>query len=416
MQFMQELFRVYFAFAMSFFPFSSGQPTVPAPTPTPTISVAPTVIPTLTLTPVPSATMTPMPTLAPVTPTMTPTPTPSTGSGPTVTPTMTLIPTPTVTPSPTVTPTLTITPTASPSPTLTVTPTASPSPTLIITPTASPSPSLTPTPTASATPTPTPTVTPTPTEVPTPTITKIGIDVSYPQCGRTLPSGQGFGIVGVNGGNAVTFNQCLSTQLLWAKQSVGTPNQAPIQLYVNTGNPGGLNTPSWPKNNTDPVGNVAPNPYGECDGSDSLPCAWQYGWNRAVDDVVNWFAPQAAIAGISTEPSVYPWWLDVETANTWKYGSEFAFQSNKAVLEGMTAYFQSRGITVGVYSTNYQWNLIVGPVPSGSNLLGLRNWRAGAANLAQAQEYCSLTPLTAGASVIMTQFVIDNLDHNYSCI
>jgi hypothetical protein len=164
------------------------------------------------------------------------------------------------------------------------------------------------------------------------------------------------------------------------------------------------------------AGVTAPNPYGTCDGSDSLACAWQYGWNRAVDDVVSRFTPAAQAAGISTEPSVYPWWLDVEQANTWKEGSDFGFQSNRAVLEGMTAYFQSRGITVGVYSTAYQWGQIVGSVPAGSNLMGLRNWRAGAVDLAQAQSYCGLTPLTSGASVIMTQFVLNNLDHNYSCI
>jgi hypothetical protein len=202
---------------------------------------------------------------------------------------------------------------------------------------------------------------------------------------------------------------------MWAKQSLGTVNQSPIQLYVNTGNPGGLNTPSWPQNNVDPAGNTAANPHGVCDGSDSIACAWQYGWNRAVDDVVNKFPPAAQAAGISIEPSVYPWWLDVETANSWKAGSDFGFESNRAVLEAMTAYFQSRGITVGIYSTNYQWGVIIGPVPGGSNLNGLRNWRPGASDLATAQSYCGLTPLTAGGSVIMTQFTTD-LDYNYSCI
>lgn len=411
--FMDQFFRAIFAFSFSFFPFSSGQPVIP--TPTPIITVAPTTVPTLTLTPSPTATLTPMPTL-PATPTAPPTKTPTPTLTPTVTPTATPALTPTPTATPTAVPTLTINPTI----TLTITPTASSSPTMNLTPvpTASPSPTmtLTPTPTASASPTPTVTPSPTASPSPTPTITKIGIDVSYPQCGQTLPTGQGFGIVGVNGGIATTTNPCLSTQLLWAKQSLGTVGQSPIQLYVNTGNPGGLNTPSWPQNNVDPGGTTASNPYGTCDGSDSLACAWQYGWNRAVDDVVSRFTPAAQAAGISTEPSVYPWWLDVETANSWKSGSEFAFQSNRAVLEGMVAYFKSRGITIGVYSTAYQWGVIVGPVPVESNLMGLRNWRAGASDLAQAQSYCALTPLTPGASIIMTQFVFNNLDHNYSCI
>lgn len=223
--------------------------------------------------------------------------------------------------------------------------------------------------------------------------------------------------MGVNGGIATTTNPCLSTQLIWANQALGTSNQAPVQLYVNTGNPGLLSA-VWPTNNTDPAGNTAPNPHGVCDGSDSLACAWQYGWNRAVDDVLNKFTSAAQAAGISTEPSNYPWWLDVEMANSWKSGSDFAFQSNRAVLEGMTAYFKSRGIKIGIYSTNFQWGQIIGPVPAESNLTGLPNWRPGASDLAQAQSFCSLSPLTTGGTVYLTQYVDvpNNLDYNYSCL
>jgi len=391
-------------------------------TPTPSVSIAPSgsmVSPIISLTPTPTATATPTPTefLSPTpttTPeaTATPTPTPSPTISPTPTqeptPTITATPTPTestTTPEPTVTPTPTITtiptPTSTPSATITLDPTA--------TPTASPSPTLDPSPTASVSPTPTPTLTP------TPTVTKLGNDISYPQCGQTLPSGQGFGIVGINGGLATTTNQCLSTELLWAEQSLGTQSQAKIQLYVNTGNPGGLNTPSWPHNNTDPSGNTAPNPNGTCDGSVSDACAWQYGWNRAVDDVQNKFIPAAQAAGIDTTPGDYPWWLDVETTNSWESGSNDALTQNRLDLEAMVSYFQSKGITVGLYSTNFQWGQIVGDVPSGSDLNGLRNWRPGATDLAGAQTYCSLTPLTSGGSVSMTQYTA-NFDYDYSCL
>ncbi len=102
-----------------------------------------------------------------------------------------------------------------------------------------------------------------------PTRTPLGIDVSWPQCGKRLPTGQAFGIVGVNGGLATTTNPCLKDQLLWAKQSVGGTAQDAVQVYVNTANPGGLNTDSWPKNNLDPADNITTNPYGTCDGTDS---------------------------------------------------------------------------------------------------------------------------------------------------
>src|SRR5207247_1467291 len=142
-----------------------------------------------------------------------------------------------------------------------------PTETLTTTPTESPTPT--------ATPTATPTITPTETPAIVPTPTPIGNDISYPQCGKAYPTGQDFGIVGINNGIATTTNQCLSSQLNWANTSAGAGKQQKIQVYVNTGNPGGLNTPSWPKNNTDPAGNAAPNAYGTCDGSDSVACAWQ---------------------------------------------------------------------------------------------------------------------------------------------
>ncbi len=397
---------------------------IPTDSPTPILSEYPT--PTDMVSPTPTSDATPTPTISgelTPTPTVTDTPTPilDISATPTIDPTAT----PTVSLAPTQT--QTVTPTATPSPTLTITPTASPTPTMILTPTPtatdSPTPMLTPTdtPTATATPTmtltPTPTATDSPTPTPTPTITRVGNDISYPQCGQTLPTGQGFGIVGINGGLATTNNPCLSTELLWAEQSLGTQNQAKVQLYVNTGNPGEVNppTPSWPQNNTDPTGNVASNPYGTCDGSNSNACAWQYGWNRAVDDVRNKFIPAAQAAAVDSTPSSYPWWLDVEMTNSWDSGSSDALMRNRVDLEAMVSYFQSQGITVGIYSTNFQWGTIVGDVPSGSDLVGLRNWRPGASDLAGAQTNCSLTPLTNGGLVSITQYTT-NFDNNYSCL
>lgn len=250
------------------------------------------------------------------------------------------------------------------------------------------------------------------------TATPLGIDVSWPQCGKQLPTTQAFGIVGVNGGLATTTNPCLKDQLVWASRSVGGTPQAILQLYVNTANPGGLNTASWPGNNTDPAGNNTSNPYGACNGSDSLACAWQYGWNRSVEAVRDRFQPAAAQAGVSTSPASYIWWLDVETENTWKLsGSSFDKQSNVAVLEGMTAYYKSVSGQVGLYSTGAQWSQIVGnSVGATSNLNGLNNWRPGGASLNTAKEACKATPLTVGGKVVLTQFVSKGLDYNYSCI
>lgn len=252
---------------------------------------------------------------------------------------------------------------------------------------------------------------------PSKTVIPLGIDVSYPQCGKTLPTTHAFGIVGVNGGLATTTNPCLTNQLRWADKALGTTNQDNVQLYVNTANPGGFNTDSWPKNDVDAAGLTQTNPYGVCDGSDSLGCAWMYGWNRALEDDRDRFQPAARQAGLSADAGDYVWWLDVETENTWKPAtSGFNTRSNVAVLEGMIAYLNSINARVGLYSTAYQWNSIVGSsVGPDSNLNGLPNWRPGGSSLRTAKEACKAAPLTAGGTVVLTQFISKGLDYNYAC-
>ena len=130
------------------------------------------------------------------------------------------------------------------------------------------------------------------------------------------------------------------------------------------------------------------------------------------------FKRGGAQAGINSSPSTYIWWLDVETVNTWKPPtSSFNTGSNTAVLEGMTAHFQSLNARVGLYSTAYQWGQIVGSsVSSTSNLNGLPNWRPGGANLKTAKQACTAAPLTTNGTVVLTQFVSKNLDYDYSCV
>jgi hypothetical protein len=226
----------------------------------------------------------------------------------------------------------------------------------------------------------------------------LGVDVSYPECGGPPPTGQAFAVVGVNGGRATTTNPCLGTQLASAATSTGGTVHDDIQLYVNTANPGS-GVAAWPRSGS--------NRYGSCDGSDSRPCAYQYGWDRARDD--------ATIRGIAS-PEQYMWWLDVEIVNTWDY-STGGQGRNVAVLEGMTEYFTSIGVRgVGLYSTRYQWSQIVGDdVSATSSLNGLPNWRPAGSDLATAQATCSVEPLTPGGVVEMTQYW-SNYNYNYSCI
>lgn len=261
----------------------------------------------------------------------------------------------------------------------------------------------------------------------------LGNDISYPQCGARLPSQTAFAIIGVNGGLATKTNPCLADQLAWAGTSaIGGTSQTKIQLYVNTANPYddydvyGTSWDSWPTSIIDPLGNIAPNPYvdvaaGEtCDGQkvDSLACAWQYGWNRAVEAANDRFIAAAEAANISSRPSEYVWWLDVETGNSWRSGDDYRLRTNVADLEGAAAYYQSIGATVGLYSTTYQWGVITGNLISAeSNLNGLGVWYpVGAVRESTAVSACSNNPLTAGGSIVMTQFIKKNLDYDYSCV
>lgn len=235
--------------------------------------------------------------------------------------------------------------------------------------------------------------------------TQLGNDISYPQCGSRLPSGQAFGIVGVNGGLANTSNTCFSEQLAWATTSSGNTAQPKVALYVNTANPSKAAASIWPTDNT-VYGTEVDNPYGTCADSDGAACSYIYGYTRAYEDAQQRNVPN---------PSTYKWWLDVETGNSW---SDTDLKANVASLEGMADYFKSIGVAgLGIYSTSYQWNTIVGSnVGITSPLYTAESWLAGARTERAAKANCQEAPITAGGIVTVTQFVSKGLDYDVSCM
>lgn len=234
---------------------------------------------------------------------------------------------------------------------------------------------------------------------------KLGNDVSYPQCGSRLPVGQAFGIVGVNGGLANTNNPCFTEQLAWAQGSNGSTGQPKAALYVNTANPTKATASKWPKDNTVYNTEVS-NPYGTCADTDGAACSYIYGYTRAYED--------AQMRNV-TNPSAYKWWLDVETGNSW---SSSDLVANTASLEGMADYFKSITVAgLGIYSTSYQWNSIVGNnVDADSPLYNVESWLAGARTERAAKDNCSLPALTNGGKVTASQFVSKGLDNDISCM
>lgn len=265
-----------------------------------------------------------------------------------------------------------------------------------------------------------------------------GNDISYPQCGGSFPAGPAFGIVGVTGGLANNLNPCFGpstsypaydeSELYWAvASSLGGTSQPKASLYVNTADPGnaynGEVIGDWPTSGS--------TPYGTCStisltlasgtytvGANSDACAWQYGFIKATQDA-NWLSAAAAAVNSQSPPvtvpgtaASYPWWLDVETANTWQ--SDTAM--NAADLQGMIAGLKNAGATtVGAYSTSSQWGTIAGVTTSTSgSLYQIPNWIPGARSLSGAQANCT-DPSFTGGSVMVTQWVGHSYDSDYAC-
>ncbi len=271
------------------------------------------------------------------------------------------------------------------------------------------------------------------------TATTTGNDVSYPQCGSTLPSAPAFAIVGLTDGMVNNVNRCFvpsssypsytQSELYWAASSATgvTVSQPKVSLYVNTADPGnvynGTLIGDWPTSGI--------TPYESCStttvtlssgtytvGENSPACAWQYGYNKATQDAT-WLAAaataisaQESLVSVSGSASSYPWWLDVETANTWQADTTM----NVADLQGMIAGLKAAGATtVGAYSTASQWNTVTGGTNSSSgSLYGIPEWLPGARTLSGATAACSQTPFTGG-QITLTQWFSRPFDSDFAC-
>ena len=204
-----------------------------------------------------------------------------------------------------------------------------------------------------------------------------GYDVSWPQCGGTLPANAGFAIVGVTGGKSFDENPCLEDQVRWARGS-----QQGASLYINT--------------------NGAPKRYtnSACARRDAACLNFEYGREAA-----RWAVAYAASSGAG---DIQRYWLDVETANSWSRDRAL----NARALDGFIAGLEASGKTVmGVYSTSYQWGRI-----AGSYEPGLDNWvpRPGIEWPGGAAGACQDTPSFAGGQVVLVQWW-GTFDENYAC-
>jgi hypothetical protein len=238
---------------------------------------------------------------------------------------------------------------------------------------------------------------------------KVGYDISYPQCGRTYPGGQAFGIVGVNGGLANDANRCMGSEIAWAKASPGLnfPPQAPVSLYINTADPGPApGVSDWPSSGSDQ--------YGTCHGGWSKACAYLYGERRAT------YSYNLVSAKHEELASEVPWWLDVETSNTWATSSTRGYRGlNIAAIEGFIGGLTSQGAAapVGIYSIASQWKAITGLTSRTTrSAFGYSPpaWSAGAQTLKQAHSICASTAFT-GKRPALAQYSSGGYDADLRC-
>ena len=176
-------------------------------------------------------------------------------------------------------------------------------------------------------------------------------DVSFPQCGGSLPRiDNGYAaVLGTNNGISFSRNPCLVAQLRWAKRLAGPP-----AFYANTGNPGPRARGAGRSGRS--LRRSAPRTQ-----PDSLGCAYDYGWNAA------WESYSAATDAAQRLHHVdrdtarrraanVEWWLDVETMNSWRTLDDgvtrAAQQADVETIAGEIDALRAVGIeSVGIYST-----------------------------------------------------------------
>jgi hypothetical protein len=215
-----------------------------------------------------------------------------------------------------------------------------------------------------------------------------GYDISYPQCGGAYPTGA-FGIVGVNAGYPFKYyNPCLADEV------AHTPNAA---LYINTGYDPSYTQVDGIHSTSDCVTQSV-----SVSGTPAQQAAWAVGCSEASRSI-----GYATSQGVTSPSS---WWLDVETANSW---SSTDLSLNQYTVQGIVdTLLRQSPAAVGIYSTRYQWNAIVGTLPvSGA----LADWVATGTNSARRAKRSCGTVGFSGVPVWFVQYLSGGFDTDYAC-
>lgn len=209
-----------------------------------------------------------------------------------------------------------------------------------------------------------------------------GYDVSYPQCpGPVPPPGAMFSIIGANSGKAFSANPCLRAEWLGARGLRA--------IYFNSGY------------DPDNAGKVTPDCAGRSQyqaGGPERQTAYAIGCAEAVFAV-------ATLAGAGASRTLMIW-LDVEQSNTW---DPVNLDVNRTALQAEIDELAAYGHMVGIYSTSFQWQGILGEwSPAGV----VADWVAG-----QTPQAVCGTPGFSGHPVWIAQELATwtGLDSDWTC-
>ncbi len=223
-----------------------------------------------------------------------------------------------------------------------------------------------------------------------------GADISWPQCpeGMGIPEKQGKGlpmpvdeaefvVFGLTNGPGFTPNPCLADQVAWAEERELMTSAYAVASYPDDET---LRTYEWD------------GPY----SGDSLKGQLRnVGYQQARYNIGT-----MVDAGLQS-PVV---WIDVEPVPFFEWSANPA--ANAAVVEGQARAYTDAGYAIGIYSTPYLWETVVGDFSLG----GVPEWRAaGETSREEALSRCGEDWSIQGGTAILGQWVADNRDHNVTC-
>jgi hypothetical protein len=204
-----------------------------------------------------------------------------------------------------------------------------------------------------------------------------GNDVSWPQCGGSLPGPHDVGVIGVTDGRPFTTNPCLASEYAWARASKMAGG---AQLYLNL-----------------EIGGSSDGPH-KCAADDHQCRAYDYGWLSVTDAM-----SRASGQGVS---STF-WWLDVEIGNRWSDNVDI----NQPTVQGAIDAVHSRNLDVGIYSSADQWALIV----PDAYQPGVPTWLAVVGDQTIAPRLCARKFSLTGGPVYMVQYDDHVFDWDHVC-